>query len=782
MNSNQPTITYTFTDEAPALATTFLYPILQTILPIFGVATELKSISLADRVLALFTEHINHHVIADDLQYLKNLVLSPHCQIIKLPNISASLFQLKQCIAELQAAGYPLPNYPEQPTNPHQQKIQQCYHAALGSAVNPMLRIGNSIRYIPPAVKQFAAKNPHPMGTWSSSSKSQVRSMSSGSFYHTEKTHVATQPCTLRIVFIPHSSTDHPTHKVLVEDITMDRGDVVDGATLARESLQQFITHTKQEAQQQNLIFSLHLKATMMKVSDPVIFGYALEAYLADYFQQHHHELQQLEVDPNQGLADLIQKINQAYSSDTTNPQHLPQILTDLYAALDAAPRLAMVDSTTGITNFHVPSDIIIDASMAAMIRGGGKMWDRHGQADDTLAVIPDPSYAELYTQTINFCKQHGAFDPTSMGSVSNIGLMAYKAQEYGSHPTTFIADQAGTFVVEATVKLSPSSQTSSTTTTRLLEHTVQAGDIWRMCITKHQAIANWIQTTIDHICNQPPTTDEKVVVWLDPHRAHDAALITKVHDYLLNHAPHLLNNQAKLVIKPPLEACQETLARLQAGLNTVSVTGNVLRDYITDLFPILELGTSAKMLSVIGLLNGGRMFETGSGGTAPKHVDQLLQENHLRWDSLGEFLALEQAAAFLAQTTANPAIDVLSQSLSRATQSYLTQNQQPSRKCGERDTRGSHFLWLCSCIKAMAHHPTQFAHQLELKQLSTDLQAHRSTILAELTSCQGQPVLTARLGGYYLINLESADKVMNPSPTFRRIWNNFTARVSPPQ
>lgn len=766
-SSTQPCLTYTWTDEAPALATSFLYPILQVILPLFGVKTELKSIALADRILALLTHYLPDHHTADHLSELQDLVKSPTACVIKLPNISASLFQLKACIAELKAAGYPLPPYPEDPQTKEQQQVWQLYQEALGSAVNPKLRIGNSIRYIPPAVKRFAAAHPHSMGTWEASSRTKVTSMSAGSFYHTEQAIVTDEPKMLRIIF--QAQDPHVTEPAseLVSGIAIAAGDLVDAATMSRQALQDFIATAKQEAMAQDLIFSIHLKATMMKVSDPAIFGYAIETFLAPFFKKYGSELDELGIDPRQGVADMIQKIT-AYSADTQ-----PAILTDLLAALHEGPRIAMVDSDQQITQLHISSDTIIDASMAALIRGGGKVWDKDGTSGDTLALIPDPSYADLYQETISFCQKHGAFDPATMGSVSNIGLMAHKAQEYGSHPTTFIAPAAGSFRVELT--------STAMGAKTYLEHHVAAGDIWRMCLTKHDAITNWAQTIIDHVRRSERDPGEQTIIWLDPQRAHDAALTKITHSYLRKHAPELIDDSqdAPILTCSPRQACQLTLQRLSMGHNTVSATGNVLRDYITDLFPILELGTSAKMLSVIGLLSGGRVFETGSGGTAPKHVAQLHQENHLRWDSLGEFLALEQATAALAQSTKNPDIQALAGAFQQATSAYLTQGWQPSRTCYENDTRASHILWFTECCRVLASSPQHHPWQAALTELSDALQRNQTTILAELIAGQGQSIPPTQLGGYYALNPDVARATMSPSASFNSIWTSFVHTVS---
>lgn len=761
-----PCLTYTWTDEAPALATAFLYPILQVILPLFGVKTELKSIALADRILALLADELPGRTPDDHLSELQDLVRSPTACLIKLPNISASLFQLKACIAELQAAGYPLPPYPENPQTKDEQRVWQLYQAALGSAVNPKLRIGNSIRYIPPAVKRFAAAHPHSMGTWAATSRTKVTSMSAGSFYHTEQAVVADEPKILRIVFRTHESDKPPTDRELVGGMAIAAGDLVDAATMSRQALKNFVTTAKQAATTQDLIFSLHLKATMMKVSDPTIFGYVIETFLAPFFEKYHSELTELGIDPRQGVADMIQKISSHY----TEPQ--PPMLTDLLAALHSGPRLAMVNSDQQITQLHISSDTIIDASMAALIRGGGKVWDKDGATGDTLALIPDPSYADLYQETISFCQTHGAFDPTTMGSVSNIGLMAHKAQEYGSHPTTFIAPAAGSFRLEL-------SSASGDGDTICLEHHVAAGDIWRMCLTKHDAITNWIQTIISHVKRPGRDVNEQTIIWLDPQRAHDAALAKITRAYLQQHAPELLAaNAPELAIHSPHQACQLTLQRLKDGENTVSATGNVLRDYITDLFPILELGTSAKMLSVIGLLGGGHVFETGSGGTAPKHVTQFQQENHLRWDSLGEFLALEQAAAALAQNTTGANTQLLADAFQQATAAYLKHGWSPSRKCGENDTRASHILWLTECCKVLAGSSQPHPYSAALTELSAALQSNQALILAELIAAQGQPLSSDELGGYYAFNLATAQTTMSPSPIFNNIWADFVKTV----
>lgn len=747
--TQKPLITYTFTDEAPALATMSLYPLISKCLAAFGVDYELRSVALADRVLALFSEYLpKDQQVPDELGYLAQMVLRPDCQILKLPNISASLSQLKGCIAELQEKGYGLPDYPEKPDGADEQAIQSLYKAALGSAVNPKLRIGNSHRYIPPAVKKFAGQNPHPMGAWSSDSQTTVYSMSHGDFYRSEKSFEASENMAVDILF-RHAKTGELVP--LAENLKITKGDVVDGACLSKAAVMETIQQAKKEASQKDVIFSLHLKATMMKVSDPLIFGYALEAFLPNLFGKYQQLFAELGIESHQGLADLENKIK--------GHERESEIARDLATELRAGPRLAMVDSSKGITNFHVSSDMIIDASMAAMIRGGGKLWDHHGQASDTIAVIPDSSYGPLYDTTIEFCKRHGAFDPKTMGSVANMGLMAHKAEEYGSHPTTFVAPDQGQF------RVCPHGDKQKA----LISHDANEGDIWRMCHTHRSAIDNWIQNAVDHardLAQQGSGT--KTIFWLDSERSHDQKLRVIVAKAL----EPLRHEGLNIEVNSLREACQQTLSLIKDGKNVVSVTGNVLRDYITDLFPILELGTSAKMLSVVQLLSGGRMFETGSGGTAPKHVDQLLRENHLRWDSLGEFLALEQAVTFTAAQSGGKDLPVFADALKAANQSYLDQGLQPSREAGELDTRGSHFLWLCELAAAVAKDSRDFAHKSVWTELSESLIEHKQTILAELLACQGHPVDKGI--GYY--HLDRSAEVMRPSKTLAKIWSSLTA------
>ena len=747
--TQKPLIIYTFTDEAPALATMSLYPLISKCLAAFGVDCELRSVALADRVLALLSEYLpKDQQVSDELTHLAKMVLRPDCQIIKLPNISASLSQLKGCIAELQEKGYGVPDYPEKPEGTAEQAIQSLYKAALGSAVNPRLRIGNSHRYIPPAVKKFAGQHPHPMGVWSPDSQTTVYSMSHGDFYRSEQSFEATENMAVDILF-RHAKTGELVP--MAQNLKITKGDVVDGACLSKAAVMETIQKAKKEASHKDVIFSLHLKATMMKVSDPLIFGYALEAFLPNLFSKYQQLFAELGIESHQGLADLENKIK--------GHKRESEIADDLAAELRAGPRIAMVDSSKGITNFHVSSDMIIDASMAAMIRGGGKLWDHHGQASDTMAVIPDSSYGSLYDTTIEFCKRHGAFDPKTMGSVANMGLMAHKAEEYGSHPTTFVAPEQGQFMVYLQNKQQA-----------LISHDVSEGDIWRMCHTHRSAIDNWIQNAVDHARDLAQQGSEtKTIFWLDSKRSHDQKLRAIVAKSL----EPLQHESLNIEVSSLREACQQTLSLIKEGKNVVSVTGNVLRDYITDLFPILELGTSAKMLSVVQLLSGGRMFETGSGGTAPKHVDQLLKENHLRWDSLGEFLALEQAVTFTAAQSSSKDIAVLADALKAANQSYLDDGLQPSRKVGELDTRGSHFLWLCQLTAAVAKDPRDFVHKSEWIQLSESLMEHKQTILAELLACQGQPVDIEEVGYYHL---DRSAEVMRPSKTLAKIWSSLAA------
>ncbi len=729
------TIIYTLTDEAPLLATYSLLPIISAYAAVAGVALETRDISLAGRIIAAFPEYLSpEQRIGDALAELGELTRKPEANIIKLPNISASVPQLKEAIAELQGQGYALPDYPDSPQTAEEKLIRARYDRVKGSAVNPVLRQGNSDRRAAPSVKQYARKHPHPMGAWSPDSKTNVAHMTRDDFRSTERSAVIAADDALRIELVD----EHGAVTVLRESVPVLAGEVVDASVMRVASLRAFLDEQIARAKAEDVLFSLHLKATMMKVSDPIIFGHAVRAFFPTLFARYGDVLAAAGGDPDEGLAALLQVA-----------QSLPD---DVRRAIEAAiaqdlangPALAMVDSEQGITNLHVPSDVIIDASMAAMIRNGGHMWGPDGKEHDTLAVIPDSSYAPIYQVVIDDCRTHGAFDPATMGSVSNVGLMAMEAEEYGSHDKTFEIPAAGTVrVVDRAGNV-------------LFEHRVAAGDIWRMCQTKDVAIRDWVKLAV----TRARITGTPAVFWLDETRPHDANLIAKVRRYLAEHDTSGL----QIEIMAPTEAMAFSLRRIRQGLDTISVTGNVLRDYLTDLFPILELGTSARMLSIVPLLAGGALFETGAGGSAPKHVEQLLKENHLRWDSLGEFLALAASLEHLARTTGNARAQVLATTLDRATGRYLDENKTPSRKVGELDTRGSHFYLALFWAEELASQTQDRELAAAFAELARTLRANEPTIAGELLAVQGTPV---DLGGYYRPDPARAEAVMRPSKTF---------------
>ncbi|MCX9709700.1 NADP-dependent isocitrate dehydrogenase, partial [Vibrio cholerae] len=674
MPTNKPTIIYTITDEAPALATYSLLPIIQSFTASSGINVETRDISLAGRILANFPEHLTEEQrISDALTELGELAKTPEANIIKLPNISASVPQLKAAIKELQDKGYALPNYPEEPSSYEEEAIKATYDKIKGSAVNPVLREGNSDRRAPASVKNYAKKNPHSMGAWSKDSKSHVASMSDKDFFGSEKSMTVSGATKVAIEFVGKEGAV----KVLKKPFALQDKEIIDTSVMSKKALIAFFEKEIADAKAQDVLFSLHMKATMMKVSDPVIFGHAVKVYYKAVFDKYGQLFDQLGVDVNNGLGDVYAKI-----------QSLPEAQrAEIEAAIQAVyatqPALAMVDSDRGITNLHVPSDVIVDASMPAMIRTSGQMWGPDGKQKDTKATIPDRCYAGVYQTVIDFCKQHGAFDPTTMGSVPNVGLMAQKAEEYGSHDKTFILDAEGVVrVIDEAGKV-------------LLEQSVEAGDIFRMCQVKDAPIQDWVKLAV----TRARASNTPAVFWLDPARAHDAELIKKVNQYLPNHDTSGL----EIKILSPIEATQYSLVRMKAGQDTISVTGNVLRDYLTDLFPILELGTSAKMLSIVPLMNGGGLFETGAGGSAPKHVQQVQKENHLRWDSLGEFLALAASLEHLSVVTGNRKAQVLADALDKATGKFLDMNKSPSRRVGEIDNRGSHFYLATYWAQALA-------------------------------------------------------------------------------
>ena len=731
----KPKIIYTLTDEAPALATRSLLPIIEVFAGACDVEVETRDISLAARVLANFPDYLtDDQKMADALSELGELAKQPEANIIKLPNISASVPQLKATIEELQAKGYKVPDYPGDPQSDEEQAIKARYGKVLGSAVNPVLREGNSDRRAPGAVKQYAMKNPHSMGAWSSDSKTHVASMSDGDFCSNEKSTTISTAGNLRIEFVG----DDGSTTVLKEAVPVLEGEIVDATVMDVAKLKSFLTTQIAEAQQQGVLFSLHMKATMMKVSDPIIFGHAVKCFFQSVFDKYGDDLDAAGAKPNNGLGNVLAAIEKLPADKQS------AIKADIQSAYTAGPDLAMVDSDRGITNLHVPSDVIIDASMPAMIRTSGQMWNKEGKQQDTKAVIPDASYSGIYQATIDFCKKHGAFDPTSMGTVPNVGLMAQKAEEYGSHDKTFELPGSGTVRV-----VDESGQT-------LFEHGVQAGDIWRMCQVKDAPIRDWVKLAV----NRARATGWPAVFWLNSERAHDAELIKKVKLYLADHDTSGL----QIEIMSPVKATEFTLERVKRGENTISVTGNVLRDYLTDLFPILELGTSAKMLSIVPLMNGGGLFETGAGGSAPKHVQQFNAENHLRWDSLGEFLALAASLEHLGDSTDNSRAKILADALDAATGKLLDTGKSPSRKVKELDNRGSHFYLALFWAEELAKQQADADLQSKFAPLAEKLREQEAKIVAELNDVQG---VTVDVGGYYFPDEELVRKSMRPSPTF---------------
>ena len=733
-----PTIIYTKTDEAPALATYSLLPIVQAFTKHAGLAVETRDISLAGRILAHFPEAFTEEVrIADALAELGALATQPDANIIKLPNISASVPQLKEAIAELQAKGFKLPDFPADPKTVAEKDARARYDKIKGSAVNPVLREGNSDRRAPKAVKEYARQHPHSMGAWSADSKTSVATMGANDFFSNEKSVTVADATEVKIEFIAADGTA----TVLKEKTPLKAGEIIDGTAMSLKALAAFLDGQIAKAKAQNVLFSLHLKATMMKVSDPIIFGHAVRLFFKDLFAKHGALFAELGVDLKNGFGDLLAKIQGLPAEKKAG------IEADIQAAYASGPALAMVNSDKGITNLHVPSDVIVDASMPAMIRASGKMWDAAGKLQDTLAVIPDSSYAGIYQATIDFCKAHGAFDPRTMGSVPNVGLMAQAAEEYGSHNKTFEIPGDGTVrVTDASGKV-------------LLEHAVGAGDIWRACQTKDAPVRDWVKLAV----NRARATGTPAVFWLDEKRAHDAQIIAKVKTCLAEHDTAGLD----IRILPPFAATAFTLQRLRIGLDTISVTGNVLRDYLTDLFPILELGTSAKMLSIVPLMNGGGLFETGAGGSAPKHVQQFLEENYLRWDSLGEFLALAVSLEHLSETFQNPKAKVLADTLDAATGKFLENDRSPGRKLGTIDNRGSHFYLALYWAQALAAQSADAELQAIFSPVAEKLTASEATIVAELGAVQGQPV---DIGGYYLPDDALASAALRPSATFNEI------------
>ncbi len=733
-----PTIIYTKTDEAPALATYSLLPIVQAFTKHAGIAVETRDISLAGRILAVFPEFLTAaQRIGDHLAELGALTLKPEANIIKLPNISASVPQLKEAIAELQSHGYAVPDYPEAPKTDAEKDIKARYDKVKGSAVNPVLREGNSDRRAPKAVKDYARKHPHSMGKWFPDSKTTVATMGRDDFRSNEKSLTLSAATTARIEFVAADGSV----KVLLPKLSLKAGEILDATRMSKKALVAFYAQQIAKAKADGVLFSLHLKATMMKVSDPILFGHAVRVFFKDVLSRHASTLASLGVDVNNGLGDLVEKIQ------TLPADQRAAIEADLKAAFAAGPGIAMVNSDQGITNLHVPSDVIVDASMPAMIRAGGKMYDAQGKLADTLAVIPDSSYAGVYATTVDFCKQHGALDPKTMGSVPNVGLMAQAAEEYGSHNKTFqIAGQGTVRVVDEAG-------------TVLLDHAVEDGDIWRACQTKDAAVQDWVKLAV----NRARLSATPAVFWLDRTRAHDAQIIAKVERYLKQHDTTGLD----LRILPPAEACRLTLERIAKGLDTISVTGNVLRDYLTDLFPILEVGTSAKMLSIVPLMNGGGLFETGAGGSAPKHVEQFQQENYLRWDSLGEFFALAASFEHLAVTQNHARARVLADTLDQANGRFLETDKSPGRKLGTIDNRGSHFYLCLYWAQALAAQSSDAELKARFTPIAAQLAAQEAKIVAELLAVQGKPV---DVGGYYQPDDAKAAAALRPSPTLNQI------------
>jgi isocitrate dehydrogenase len=736
MSENTSTIIYTFTDEAPALATYSFLPIIEAFAGVAGVHVETRDISLAGRIIATFPERLtDEQRIGDALAELGELALRPEANIIKLPNISASVPQMKAAIAELQSKGYDVPSYPDEPSTPEEVEVRARYGTVMGSAVNPVLRQGNSDRRAPKAVKEYAKAHPHSMGAWSPDSKTHVATMGEHDFRSNEQSLTVAADGVLRI---EHVAADGST-TVLKESVPVLAGEVIDSTAMDVAALRSFLAEQIREAKQQGVLFSIHLKATMMKVSDPIIFGHAVEVYFADVFAKYGEAITAAGGDPRNGWASVLSAI------ETLPADQRAAIEADIAVAYENGPDLAMVDSDKGITNLHVPSDVIVDASMPAMIRTSGQMWNAAGEQQDTKAVIPDSSYAGVYQTVIEDCIANGAYDPSTMGSVPNVGLMAQKAEEYGSHDKTFEAPAAGTIRVV---------DTASGAT--LTEQNVQSGDIFRMCQVKDEPIRDWVRLAVD----RARATGAPAVFWLDSTRAHDAQLIAKVNQYLGDH--DLAG--VEIEILSPATATQFSIDRAREGLDTISVTGNVLRDYLTDLFPILELGTSAKMLSIVPLLNGGGLFETGAGGSAPKHVQQLVKENYLRWDSLGEFLALAVSFEHLAHVTGNARAQILADTLDEATGRLLENGKSPARRLGQIDNRGSHFYIALYWAEALAAQTDDVELAEKFAPIAAELSANEQTIVDELLGVQGQP---ADIGGYYAPDAAKATAVMRPSPTF---------------
>ena len=737
MGTGTQTIYYTLTDEAPSLATCSLLPIVRVFTRAAGIDVKVTDISLAGRILATFSDRLSEdQQVADGLAFLGELTQDPQANIIKLPNISASVPQLKECIAELQGQGYAVPDYPEDPVSDADRAVAARYGKVLGSAVNPVLREGNSDRRAPAAVKAFARKFPHSMGAWSKASRTHADYMNGGDFFSSEQSLTVDEETGVRIEFTPAAGGPVQVKK----ELALEAGEVIDAMFMSCRALTEFFEATMEDARDTGVMWSLHVKATMMKVSHPIVFGHAVTVYYKDLFAKHGALFEELGVNPNNGLSSVYECI-----ADLPRSQR-EEIEEDIQACYATRPEMAMVDSVKGISNLHVPSDVIVDASMPAMIRNSGQMWGPDGKQKDTKAVMPESTYARIYQEVINFCKTRGAFDPTTMGTVPNVGLMAKKAEEYGSHDKTFEIEEAGTMrIVDTAGKV-------------LTEHEVQSGDIWRACQTKDEAIRDWVKLAV----NRSRQSGMPAVFWLDDERAHDRELIRKVQHYLEDHDTAGLD----LSIKGYCEAIRYSMERMFRGQDTISVTGNVLRDYLTDLFPIMELGTSAKMLSIVPMLKGGGMYETGAGGSAPKHVQQIEEENHLRWDSLGEFLALAVSLEDLGRKQDNARAAVLAKTLDQATGKLLENNKSPSRKTGELDNRGSHFYLGMYWAQAVAEQTDDPELAAQFAPLARSLEEGEAAIIAELEAVQGRP---AELDGYYHAKRDTVKLVMRPSETLNR-------------
>ncbi|MFK7732467.1 MAG: NADP-dependent isocitrate dehydrogenase [Pseudomonadales bacterium] len=737
MSNKEQTIYYTLTDEAPSLATCSLLPIVRTFTAQAGIDVKITDISLAGRILAAFPDHLtDDQKISDGLAFLGELTQDPNANIIKLPNISASVPQLNECIAELQSQGYALPDMPENPENEAETEILNRYSKILGSAVNPVLREGNSDRRAPAAVKKFVRKFPHSMGKWSKASRTHADYMNGGDFYSSEQSVTMQDAGDVRIEFVAQDGSVS-----VKKELSLEAGEVLDAMFMSASSLRAFFEASLNDAKQSDVMWSLHVKATMMKISHPIVFGHAVTVFYKDAFEKYADLFEELGVNPNNGLSSVYEKI------DGLPRSKREEIMEDIHACYENRPELAMVDSVKGITNLHVPSDVIVDASMPAMIRNGGKMWGPDGKAKDTKAVMPESTYSTIYQEMINFCKTHGAFDPTTMGTVPNIGLMAKKAEEYGSHDKTFEMDADGTMRVVAADG------------TVLMQHEVQNGDIWRACQTKDEPIRDWVRLAV----SRSRQSDTPAIFWLDRNRPHDIQLIKKVQAYLQDHDTEGLD----IRIMTYVEAMRRSMERMMRGSDTISVTGNVLRDYLTDLFPIMELGTSAKMLSIVPMLKGGGMYETGAGGSAPKHVQQIEEENHLRWDSLGEFMALAVSLEEMGIKHDNARASLLAKTLDEATGKLLENNKSPSRKTGELDNRGSHYYLGLYWAQAVAAQTDDAQLAAQFAPLAKALGDKEEQIIAELAEIQGQP---AGLDGYYHANRDSVKKVMRPSATLNAV------------